>query len=122
MVMRRKKSKQSDMWVPNNQVAQSPGHRFYEKLNELLAEQRFDERVEAMCLRIVSPSGFCVRESPITTTLRRISGRRRRTLRRQTASADERYELLCVDSPPTSLGHRQQLEGHEQPLMARTSA
>lgn len=30
-------------------MARSPGHKFYEKLNELLREAEFDRRVEALC-------------------------------------------------------------------------
>ena len=31
------------------ELARSPGHRFYEKLNELLQEASFDRRVEQLC-------------------------------------------------------------------------
>lgn len=37
------------MWVAGPALARSPGHRFYEKLNELLAEARFDREVEKLC-------------------------------------------------------------------------
>ena len=57
MVMRRRKAKQSEMMVPYHQVAESPGHLFYEKLNELLDEHRFDQRVEAMCIEHYSKRG-----------------------------------------------------------------
>ena len=36
------------MFVPNT-ASRSPGHRFYEKLNELLEEARFDASVERLC-------------------------------------------------------------------------
>jgi len=37
------------MWIPGPDVARSPGHRFYETLNELLKEAKFDRRVETLC-------------------------------------------------------------------------
>ena len=37
------------MWVAGPALARSPGHRFYEKLNELLAEAKFDREVEKLC-------------------------------------------------------------------------
>ena len=41
--------KQEDLWVPTQALARSPGHPFYERLNALLAEVKFDEFVEATC-------------------------------------------------------------------------
>ena len=46
---RRSKPQQTPMWVAVPNVARSPGHRFYEKLNELLGEEKFDHRVEELC-------------------------------------------------------------------------
>ncbi len=37
------------MWLAGPELARSPGHRFYEKLNELLSEAKFDMRVEQLC-------------------------------------------------------------------------
>jgi transposase len=37
------------MWVATNDLPSSPGHVFYEKLNQLLAEAEFDRRVEELC-------------------------------------------------------------------------
>jgi transposase len=37
------------MWLAGPDLARSPGHRFYEKLNELLSEAKFDQRVERLC-------------------------------------------------------------------------
>jgi transposase len=37
------------MWLAGSELARSPGHRFYEKLNELLSEAGFDRRVEQVC-------------------------------------------------------------------------
>jgi len=40
---------QSDLWIPTTELARSPGHPFYERLNKILAEARFDAFVEELC-------------------------------------------------------------------------
>lgn len=37
--------------MPNSRLVQTPGHVFYNRLNELLATHRFDARVEQLCRR-----------------------------------------------------------------------
>jgi transposase len=49
MSMGRRTEKQQPLWVVAGEMPQSPGHRFYEKLNELLGEADFDRKVEALC-------------------------------------------------------------------------
>jgi transposase len=49
MSMGRRREEQTPMWVSGPALARSPGHRFYEKLNELLAEAKFDREVEKLC-------------------------------------------------------------------------
>lgn len=49
MSMGRKQDKQVPFWVATPSLPRSPGHRFYEKLNELLRENKFDETMEAAC-------------------------------------------------------------------------
>ncbi len=44
------------MWLPVTRVAESPGHRFYEKLNELLGEHNFDRQVEDLRLPFYQPT------------------------------------------------------------------
>jgi len=46
---RRSGEQQGEFWVATQQLPVSPGHVFYEKLNGLLAEAKFDEWVEALC-------------------------------------------------------------------------
>ena len=46
---RRKRERQSEMWVATGELPQSPGHVFYEKLNGLLVESGFDAWVEDLC-------------------------------------------------------------------------
>jgi transposase len=51
MSMGRRDGQQSELWISHKDVAGAPGHRFYEKLNELLAERRFDREVESLCAK-----------------------------------------------------------------------
>ncbi len=46
---RRNELQQGELWVATQQLPTSPGHVFYEKLNGLLAEGKFDEWVENLC-------------------------------------------------------------------------
>lgn len=50
MAMGRKAEKQKELWIPTQELMEAPRHKFYEKLNELLAEIHFDERAEELCL------------------------------------------------------------------------
>ena len=49
MALGRRKAKQQDLWVAACNLPQSPGHPFYQKLNQLLAEAGFDAYVEELC-------------------------------------------------------------------------
>jgi len=42
---------QEALFVPSKDLARSPGHPFYERVNALLAEEGFDSFVEARCAR-----------------------------------------------------------------------
>ena len=45
----RPEERQPPLFVPTGQLARSPGHPFYERLNELLADEGFDRFVEDRC-------------------------------------------------------------------------
>jgi len=49
MSMGRREGIQGPMWVAYNEITRGPGHRFYEKLNELLREVGFDRKAEDLC-------------------------------------------------------------------------
>jgi len=49
MSMGRRQGVQPEFWVAYNEIHAGPGHRFYEKLNELLREAEFDRKAEALC-------------------------------------------------------------------------
>ncbi len=46
---RRPEQRQADLWIATTDLPRSPGHVFYDKLNDLLAEAGFDHFVEALC-------------------------------------------------------------------------
>jgi len=45
----RETKRQADLWLATSDLARSPGHPFYERLNRLLAEAEFDVRAEELC-------------------------------------------------------------------------
>jgi transposase len=46
---RRQQQRQADLWIATTDLAQAPGHVFYDKLNTLLAAADFDRFVESLC-------------------------------------------------------------------------
>src|ERR1017187_327917 len=51
MGTRRQREKQEDLWIAHTELASAPGHPFYQKLNELLEAERFDQFVESRCAK-----------------------------------------------------------------------
>jgi len=49
MSMGRRQKSQSPLWIAHDEISPGPGHRFYEKLNELLRDAAFDRHAEALC-------------------------------------------------------------------------
>jgi transposase len=49
MSMGRRQKHQSPLWIAHDELAPSPGHRFYETLNALLRDAAFDQHAEALC-------------------------------------------------------------------------
>ncbi len=45
----RENERQRDLWLPTTDLARSPGHPFYERVNRLLREAGFDEKIEELC-------------------------------------------------------------------------
>lgn len=54
---RRDEERQQELWVATTQLPSSPGHVFYRKLNQLLAEGDFDRWVEGLCEPCYAKSG-----------------------------------------------------------------
>ena len=51
MGTRKQREQQEDLWIAHRELATAPGHPFYEKLNQLLEAERFDEFVESRCVK-----------------------------------------------------------------------
>ena len=51
MGTRKQREKQEGLWIAHTELASAPGHPFYQRLNELLEAERFDEFVEGRCAR-----------------------------------------------------------------------
>src|SRR6202167_3635443 len=51
MGTRKQREKQEGIWIAHTELAAAPGHPFYQKLNELLEAEGFDEFVEARCAK-----------------------------------------------------------------------
>src|ERR1035437_10420315 len=49
MAMGRCEAEQRSLWVASQELARSPGHPFYDKLNEVLEAGGFDRFVETVC-------------------------------------------------------------------------
>jgi transposase len=49
MGTRQHRQRQEDLWITHNNLAQGPAHPFYQRLNELLDSEKFDEFVEKEC-------------------------------------------------------------------------
>src|ERR1035437_7583609 len=50
MGTRQHHQRQEDLWITHNELAQGPAHPFYQRLNELLDSEKFDEFVEKECV------------------------------------------------------------------------
>ena len=55
MGTRKAQEKQEDIWIASQDVARCPGHPFYQRLNELLDEEKFDEFTEGLCGKFYAP-------------------------------------------------------------------
>jgi transposase len=49
MALGKRRPQQNELFIPTAKLATGPGHPFYTKLNEVLAEAGFDEFVERLC-------------------------------------------------------------------------
>jgi hypothetical protein len=63
MSMGKREEKQQPLWHAATELPRSPGHKFYEKLNEVLAKANFDRRVEELCARFYASEGSTGRRS-----------------------------------------------------------
>jgi transposase len=49
MGTRKDQEQQEELWIPHDALAKGAGHPFYQRLNQLLEESRFDKFVESRC-------------------------------------------------------------------------
>jgi transposase len=49
MALGKRKQEQQGFWVATTELPKSPGHPFYQKLNQVLAEAQFDHWIEKRC-------------------------------------------------------------------------
>ena len=48
---RKQRRRQETIWIAHHTLARGPSHPFYERLNQLLEGNHFDEFVEGLCQR-----------------------------------------------------------------------
>lgn len=51
MGRRGKRERQVELWIATGEIVETPGHAFYDRLNEVLGRSGFDRRVEHLCER-----------------------------------------------------------------------
>jgi transposase len=56
-MQRRGKPRQGELWVATNQIVQTPGHVFYDRLNAVLKEADFDRWIEDRCRKFYADGG-----------------------------------------------------------------
>jgi len=57
MALGRRKTRQTELFIPTAQLAKGPGHPFYTKLNAVLAEAEFDAFAEKLCAAYYKEGG-----------------------------------------------------------------
>jgi len=58
MGTRRKREQQQELWIATSDVVQTPGNAFYDRLNQILDEHKFDARVERLCQKYYKKSQY----------------------------------------------------------------
>lgn len=58
MGTRRKREKQQDLWIATGDVAETPANAFYDRLNQILDEHKFDAKVERLCQKFYKKSAY----------------------------------------------------------------
>ena len=55
---RRKQQRQQDLWVATSDVVETPANAFYDRLNQILDEHKFDLKVERLCQKFYKKSPY----------------------------------------------------------------
>jgi transposase len=54
----RKQERQQEFWIATKDVVEPPGNAFFDRLNKILDEHRFDRKVEALCRKFYKKSQY----------------------------------------------------------------
>jgi transposase len=52
---KRKRERQETLWIPTQEIPAPPAHPFYQRLNEILKQNQFDDFVEGICAKFYAP-------------------------------------------------------------------
>jgi transposase len=58
MGTRRKRERQQDLWIATSDVVETPGNAFYDRLNQIPDEHKFDAKVERLCRKFYKKSPY----------------------------------------------------------------
>jgi transposase len=58
MGTRKQRERQQDLWIATSDVVETPGNAFYDRLNRILDEHKFDQKVEAVCRKFYKNSPY----------------------------------------------------------------
>ena len=58
MGTRRKRERQQDLWIAARDVVGTPANAFYDRLNQILDEHKFDAKVERLCRKFYKDSPY----------------------------------------------------------------
>ena len=67
MGTRRRRQRQERLWISHNELAKGPGHPFYQRVNELLEEEKFDAFAEKECAKFYAANNGRLHDGPINT-------------------------------------------------------
>src|SRR5437879_8725641 len=51
MAMGKKRARQQPLWIATGELPRTRGHVFYDRVNEILKDEKFDEFAEKECVR-----------------------------------------------------------------------
>src|SRR5580692_9663681 len=58
MGTRRQRERQQDLWIAASDVVETPANAFYDRLNQILDEHKFDAKVELLCRKFYKKSAY----------------------------------------------------------------
>ena len=58
MGTRRQRERQQDLWIAASDVVETPANAFYDRLNQILNEHKFDAKVELLCRKFYKKSAY----------------------------------------------------------------